>query len=389
MFKIIKKRKKTGKRNNYTVDFEHNQMIDKFNSIHDTLPEKREQLMELQKELNQPIPPEGTFNPLELSQQRYSLSERIDVLKGEIESIESQSDKTDYYLKTSKLVYDYYDCLNNVSSDTSQTAKILSFFQQDQDKDIIKLEEPQSPTKTSRNSIAKMYFNIINPNDQRKQEPDKRINCTNCNIECDIIRSEGTAICENCGSTVEIIIDSMKTSYKDPPPEISYYAYQRKNHFLEIISQFQAKESTNIPDEVFDLLHEEIYKNKIKNYAKINYEMVKKYLKKLNLSKYYEHIPHIIYKLTGQPPPRITTEVETKLLLMFNEIQEPFEKVRPPDRNNFLNYKYVVHKFMELLGLDEYKQYFPFLKHDDRLRDQDQIWKKICNILGWQYIKSV
>ena len=47
-------------------------------------------------------------------------------------------------------------------------------------------------------------------------------------------------------------------------------------------------------------------------------------MKKLNLNKYYEHIPHIITKISGIPPPTMTREVEEKLRSMFKEIQEPF-----------------------------------------------------------------
>ena len=47
-----------------------------------------------------------------------------------------------------------------------------------------------------------------------------------------------------------IIIDSDKPSYKDPPREVSYFAYKRINHFNEWLAQFQAKETTQIPEEV-------------------------------------------------------------------------------------------------------------------------------------------
>ena len=44
----------------------------------------------------------------------------------------------------------------------------------------------------------------------------------------------------------------MKPSYKEPPKEVCFYAYKRINHFREILAQFQAKETTQIPDEVFE-----------------------------------------------------------------------------------------------------------------------------------------
>ena len=74
---------------------------------------------------------------------------------------------------------------------------------------------------------------------------------------------------------------------------------------------------------------------------------------------------------------------------MFKEIQEPFMKVCPKNRKNFLSYSYVLHKFVELLELDQYKSCFPLLKSREKLHQQDKIWKDICKILKWEYIRSI
>jgi hypothetical protein len=112
-------------------------------------------------------------------------------------------------------------------------------------------------------------------------------------------------------------------------------------------------------------------------------------LKKLNRSKYYEHATHILSRLNGNPPPTITPEIEEKIRTMFQEIQAPFLLYCPDDRTNFLSYSYILFKFFELLELDEYKVYFPLLKSRDRLIAHDQIWKKICEYLRWEFVQSV
>jgi hypothetical protein len=61
----------------------------------------------------------------------------------------------------------------------------------------------------------------------------------------------------------------------------------------------------------------------------------------------------------------------------------------PDDRRNFLSYAYIIYKFLELLELDEYKVHFTLLKSRDRLISHDQIWKKICEYLSWEFIQSV
>jgi hypothetical protein len=201
--------------------------------------------------------------------------------------------------------------------------------------------------------------------------------------------SDGMMICEHCGHMEQVVVDSEKPSYKEPPPEATYFAYKRINHFNEWLNQIQAKESTEIPPEVYQYILEEIRKERIRDLGTLTPDKIRGYLKKLRLNKYYEHIPHIINKLNGLPPPILTREVEEKLRVMFREIQAPFLEVCPKDRKNFLSYSYVLHKCVELLGLDEYKCIFPLLKSREKLARTDALWKAICEKLGWEFKKSI
>ena len=53
-----------------------------------------------------------------------------------------------------------------------------------------------------------------------------------------------------CFNFIPILIEHEKPSYKEPPKEVCFYAYKRINHFREILAQFQAKETTQIPNQV-------------------------------------------------------------------------------------------------------------------------------------------
>lgn len=116
---------------------------------------------------------------------------------------------------------------------------------------------------------------------------------------------------------------------------------------------------------------------------------MKSLMKKLHLHQYYEHIPHIISKISGKHPPTLNRETEEEVKQMFKEIQEPFEKFRPKERTNFLSYSYVLHKFFEILKLPEFIVHFPLLKSREKLRLQDKLWKQICNELGWEFYPSI
>ena len=143
------------------------------------------------------------------------------------------------------------------------------------------------------------------------------------------------------------------------------------------IAQFQAKETTEIPKEVFNGILNEIKRERITNMATLDNSKMRKMLRKLGYSKYYEHIPHIKHRL-GIPAPVITRETDETLRSMFKEIQAPFFRHCPPDRLNFLSYSYVIHKFFKILGMPEFCKYFPLLRSREKLHAHDVIWKKIC-----------
>lgn len=197
-------------------------------------------------------------------------------------------------------------------------------------------------------------------------------------------------VCLSCGVCEYYLGDELTYKEEQESSEkIVNNSYKRDNHLNEWILQFQGRETTNIPNEVIDQLRAEFKKQKIKNVNEICQKKVKSLLRKLRLSKYYEHSAYITNILNGFNPPQMSQELEDKLRHMFREIQEPFDKHCPSTRSNFLSYSYVLYKFCELLGEDEYLPYFPLLKSKEKLRQQDVIWKAICGEVLWEYIATV
>src|SRR5210317_649905 len=217
--------------------------------------------------------------------------------------------------------------------------------------------------------------------------------CTTCGDEGNIVHFPDTSelVCDRCGRVISVLISEELTyrEEQETSSKVVSYSYKRENHFSEWLSQLQAQEMTTIPDEVLDQLREEIKKLKITDVAEITQKRVRMLLKKLKLNKYYEHVRHITNTLTNVRPPRLSQVLEEKLRLMFKDIQAPFDKHCPKERKNFLSYSYVLYKFCELLSEDSYLQYFPLLKSKEKLFQQDQIWKKICHELRWQYIPTI
>src|SRR3990172_10350642 len=102
------------------------------------------------------------------------------------------------------------------------------------------------------------------------------------------------------------------------------YHMMRKDHFAEWLSHVLAKES-HVPKDIYDAILEELKKQPY-DMSSLNTAYMKKILKKLELAKYYEHIPYIMRTLSGVQTPIINKETEERLKLMFEQIQIPFEK---------------------------------------------------------------
>ena len=237
------------------------------------------------------------------------------------------------------------------------------------------------------------YVFAIDGSSKRKKRNDSVIICEKCNVEKTLIQCDGMIVCSSCGEFDYIIIDNDLPNNKEINSDKPKYPYKRSNHLIERLNRFQAKESTEIPEEVYNKillelkkygLHEKI---KVLPYLKVS-EIIKNILKITRHQRYYEHVPYIISKVTNKPPPKLSRELEDKIKDMFKQIQEPFVRHCPRLRINFLNYAYILHKFFRLLGYNEYSKRFP-LRSKDKLRLQDSIWQKICIDLDWKYFPSI
>jgi len=366
------------------------------------------------------------LNPEDLTS-IFSIQNNIDELKKKIKNIELQSKETDYFIKTGNILYEYYNEMDDVAKQDDDLPPPKKKEKKDKKKVAVgenepkigaffgipvKLEEPEENNEGKRvlkmNDFVQMGTNIDRASklDAYLSKIDKSYGirgklhtkidfCKKCKVtynkdyELIVNHIEGFMSCLKCGHMEYVIIESDKPNYKDPPPEATYFAYKRTNHLNEILNQIQAKESTDIPDEVLDAVREEIRKERIKDLTELANKKIRYYLRKLNLNKYYEHIAHIINRLNGLPPPIITKDIEDKIRIMFSAVNSAWGEIPKKPKKNFLNYNYVLYKFVELLDRDEYKVLFPLLKSRDKIVSHDVVWKEICEKLGWEFLRTI
>ena len=363
---------------NITLDKKHTEMVEGFkNNDKILIPKYNTEIEKLEKFLNNN---KNKKNLEKIEEAQYKIKE----LKNNIYKL--QKERKDYYLNNSKYIFDYFEEKKSINNTDTKVIvnnnKINQFFYIDNPNENIQDDDNKC------NIIDKYFYNINNSfinYDNYCYESDI---CKYCNKgEMVYVESDGICICNNCSRSMKYLIENEKPSYKEPPKEVCFYAYKRINHLREILAQFQAKESTHIPSEVFENIKIQIKKERLEIKDLTN-KKTKEILKNLGYNKYYEHIPFIKDKL-GIKPPVMSQELEETLCNLFMEIQKPYSKYCPKDRVNFLNYYYTLYKLCELLGETKFLPYFPMLKDREKRVEQDAIWKLICEDLGWDYIPTV
>ena len=405
VFFKMKSSKRSNPETRAMLDALHTQKINNFKNEILNIQDLESKIEELNNKIN-------TSNDIEA----WQLERQRDELQKELNKVKNNDKINDYYLRSGDILFNYYEAQNKIHSGEkdagiqikAKPGSILAILEEiadidnEQDtthntaKDIeINVESNtksvDKKNSTQRNDLLNQFLLREEP-EMAKHEieiEDPWTYCEDCGTEMNMCLNEAILTCPKCGFQENILVDSDKPSYKDPPRENSYYAYKKINHFNELLAQFQAKENTEIPQDIYDNILVQLKKERITDLSSLTPKKLREILKKLNCAKHYEHIPHIMNRLNGQNAPHISRENEEKLRHMFREIQPSFVKHKQKGRRNFLSYSYVLYKFCELLEMDEFLKCFMLLKNKDKLYLQDQTWKLICADMGWQYLRTV
>jgi len=421
------------KENIVSIDELHKIHINKFKQDKKDIPKKREDLKKLKEELIhlQENKNNGPIN-LDIEHIRRINKVKINIskLEEDINNIKNHNDELEYYSKTGDVLYDYYDLTNGILygkfNDTlvNNNTKPTNINNKIQISDELsrlanenrkrKIKKPIKRRNKKKNiKPQKSIMSYLLKDEEKTDEPkdsfckaslqneyllimDKdyactksRLNpvrkCEKCNVDKVIIFSESISTCLTCGDSENIVTETELPSYGDVFNEKPKYPYRRIGHCIEKLNQFLCKGNINIPNEVFTILEMEIDKHGLSR-ENITIKFLERMLKKHKKSNFYEYIMYIYNKLTNTPPKVLTQHEYDLILKMFMEANEVYEnKYKPPNRNNFLKYTFVLHKIFMTIGKPDYAKYFKILKSETKLKEQEKIWKKICLELGWKY----
>ena len=377
------------KKSLFSIDEKHSDMMAAFHNDETVIiPELHADIAALKSSLQLLVDDSAATSDID------KIMECKDQIQSKLAQIQQlHAKKKTYLLQNSRYIFDYFEQKKQISnvSEPKQVNVLNSFFKI-KSTATEREDVNQSSSYAQSRKFYQQYWKNVNRDYLNPQDfvmgSDR---CPFCETGEMVPQEEdGILICNDvkCGKFVMHMVDSAKPNNKEPPNEVSYTAYIRLNHFKEILSQFQAKETTQIPPEVIETIRARIQKERITDMKLINYDKMREILRKLGLNKYFEHI-QFINSLFGIKPPVMTEELHETLCVLFIEIQQPWAIHCPPNRTNFFNYTYTLYQLCVLLDQTQYLPYIPMMKDRDKQLEQDMIWKAVCNDLDWEYFPTI
>lgn len=210
-----------------TLDVHHNQQVQK-------IAEKTSYVQKITQDLERK---NATLKREEAKKKQLSDAdfEKYLQLKDDIAELEKQVAMTkdcelDYYLDSGPILFRYYDIIENRAREDSKlhvgSNSILKYFVSAEKRD-------ETPKNDDRATLLEKYmsFNDENFVPQVAAPVDACPYCGSTNRQ--IFMNEGLISCNDCHTIENMIVDNDRPSYKDPPKEISYFAYKRLNHLNE------------------------------------------------------------------------------------------------------------------------------------------------------------
>lgn len=233
-----------------------------------------------------------------------------------------------------------------------------------------------------------------------------------CGNKTEFIRDEDRAVCAICSTEQSLISNTSSFSDVGRVNMASKYTYNRKVHFRDCIIQYQGKQKTHIPEEIYTILEVKLmekkiindqYSDRLKRFEKVTRVMVLDILKELeskDIKKFYDDIVLIHHTLTGQPCDNIEY-LEDSLLDDFDKLTETYDnlytnqdiedesKSKISKRKNFINAQFVLYQLLRKHGHPCNEMDFLTLKTSERKRFHHTICKELFSLLGWKYSFSI
>ena len=222
---------KNAKPSKKTVDIQHSSKIQTFSESNKDIEMLKHKIEKAQIMLNTIEKRKESHELNDSEFNRYmSLKDDIAIYNKQINEIENSNDELDYLVNTGSILFKYYDIVDNgtsnddmaITSSVKQNS-ILKFFVNTSSTEI-DIENDME----DRATLSEQYMAYINDN-YTKINVEEKDKCSCCeSTDRSVMTNDGLIYCNSCNTVEYIIVDHDRPSYKDPPREISYFAYKRR-----------------------------------------------------------------------------------------------------------------------------------------------------------------
>ena len=158
-----------------------------------------------------------------------NLQDEKDKIRKAIDALESNDDEVDYLVNTADILFKYYDILEKGNADDAVKPKIensiLKWLAKKEDQE----PKQEDAVREDRAALLDRYMSLTEENFIKADNITSECQCHNCySTNMNVLLNDGIMYCNDCSCVEYIIVDHDRPSYKDPPKEISYFAYKRK-----------------------------------------------------------------------------------------------------------------------------------------------------------------
>lgn len=203
--------------------------------------------------------------------------------------------------------------------------------------------------------------------------------CNTCHVERLVDLPNACIVCPSCAVSERYTDNSLRTVPFSHPVNAprSKGTYEKKTYYEKWKKMVTGQLNSEIPEEDWQKIYLECVNRR---YNFIDRSMLRKLLRTLGMTRYYELIPMITNELNGVPLIKWSVEEEKTLDTMFDEAVELFDRcpIEIKRRSNFISYSYFFYQACTMAGYLEYRESFPLLSGIDNKKRHDRIWQWMC-----------
>lgn len=193
------------------------------------------------------------------------IREKIHDISITIANLKESRDEIEYYEDTAKILFQYYDLLENQVTNTKTqtislaptratkgrkkllpvaTKSILEALQGLPAGDSDTCTEETAPLSISpavpppvttqgldKSSLVDDYMTVVDANYIKRKNPDHLGYCEECNIPLICLQQDGIMVCSQCGYQELLLVEQNRPILRQPSKEASHFSYKRINHF--------------------------------------------------------------------------------------------------------------------------------------------------------------